>query len=140
VAGGAGRRRGIIAEINVTPLVDIMLVLLIIFMLTANLIVRQVIEVQLPHASDATGAKPTSIAITMQRDGKIYLNDHAVTPEELRAAVTRAVAADDKTQVSIAGDKDVAYGRIVWVLDLIKSLNVTSFAVQIDPAMVVAPP
>jgi biopolymer transport protein ExbD len=116
------------------------LVLLIIFMLTANLIVRQVIEIELPHAADHTGAKTTPLAITLQKDGAIYLNDKPTTPDELRAAVSAAMAKDDKTQVMIAGDKNVSYGRVVWVLDLVKSLKVTSFAIQIDPAMVVPPP
>ncbi len=137
--GLAARRRGIIAEINVTPLVDIMLVLLIIFMLTANLLVRQVIEVALPPATKSVTMKPTTIAITLVRDGKLYLNDHPVAPDELRAAVAAAYAADDKLQVIISGDKDVAYGRVVWVLDLVKSLKVTSFAIRIDPTALVAP-
>jgi len=139
VAGGASRRRGIIAEINVTPLVDIMLVLLIIFMLTAHLIAKQAIEVELPRASQATTLKPTTLAVTLTRDGSIYLNDKPVTPDALRSAVAAAVAKDPKVQVVISGDKAVSHGRVVWVLDVVKSLGVTSFAIQIDPANVLAP-
>ena len=139
MAGGATRRRGIIAEINVTPLVDIMLVLLIIFMLTAHLIAKQAIEVELPRASNATTMKPTTIAITLTSDGKIYLNDKPVTAADLRNQVAAAVAKDAKTQVVISGDKAVSHGRVVWVLDLVKSLGVTSFAIQIDPSNVVPP-
>ena len=133
------RRRGIITEINVTPLVDIMLVLLIIFMLTASLIVRQAIEVELPRAAQSTTSPPTTIAVTLTRDGALFLNDKAVTPVELRAAVTAAVAKDPKTQVIIAGDKAVSHGRVVWVLDVVKSLGVASFAIQIDPAGLTPP-
>jgi biopolymer transport protein ExbD len=139
MAGGAGRRRGIIAEINVTPLVDIMLVLLIIFMLTAHLIAKQAIEVELPRAANATTLKPTTIAVTLTSDGKLYLNDKPVTPDELRNQVAAAVAKDPKIQVVISGDKAVSHGRVVWVLDLVKSLGVTSFAIQIDPTNVIAP-
>ena len=139
MAGGASRRRGIIAEINVTPLVDIMLVLLIIFMLTAHLIAKQAIEVELPRASQATTLKPTTLAVTLTRDGSIYLNDKPVTPDALRSAVAAAVAKDPKVQVVISGDKAVSHGRVVWVLDVVKSLGVTSFAIQIDPANVLAP-
>jgi len=139
VAGGAGRRRGIIAEINVTPLVDIMLVLLIIFMLTAHLIAKQAIEVELPRASNATTLKPTTIAVTLTSDGSLYLNDKPVTAAALRDQVAAAVAKDAKTQVVISGDKSVSHGRVVWVLDLVKSLGVTSFAIQIDPTNVIAP-
>jgi biopolymer transport protein ExbD len=139
MAGAATRKRGIIAEINVTPLVDIMLVLLIIFMLTAHLIAKQAIEVELPRASNATTLKPTTLAITLTRDGTLYLGDKTVTPEQLRAAVADAVAKDPKTQAVISGDKAVSHGRVVWVLDVVKSLGVTSFAIQIDPSNVVAP-
>jgi biopolymer transport protein TolR len=134
-----GRRRGIISEINVTPLVDIMLVLLIIFMLTAHLIAKQVIELELPRASQSTALTPTTIAVSLQRDGTLYVNDKRATPDELRAAVGAAVAKDPKTQVIIAGDKAVSHGRVVWVLDVVKSLGVTSFAIQIDPAALVPP-
>jgi biopolymer transport protein ExbD len=139
VAGGATRRRGIIAEINVTPLVDIMLVLLIIFMLTAHLIAKQAIEVELPRASNATTLKPTTLAITLTKDGTLYLDEKPVTADALRAAVAAAVAKDPKTQAVITGDKAVSHGRVVWVLDVVKSLGVTSFAIQIDPANVLAP-
>ncbi len=137
---GTLRRRGIIAEINVTPLVDIMLVLLIIFMLTAHLIARQAIEVELPRAAQSTTLKPTTIAVSLTRDGSLFLNDKPTTPDAFRLAVRDAIAKDPKTQVIIAGDKAVSHGRVVWVLDVVKSLGVTSFAIQIDPGQLMAPP
>ena len=136
----AARRRGIIADINVTPLVDIMLVLLIIFMLTANLIAKQAIEVELPRAAQSTSVNPTTLAVTLTRDGALYLNGRPVTPDGLRAAVRASVASDPKTQAIIAGDKSVSHGRVVWVLDVVKSLGVASFAIQIDPSALTAPP
>ena len=139
MAGGATRRRGIIAEINVTPLVDIMLVLLIIFMLTAHLIARQAIEIELPHASQSTAAPPTTLAITLKADGALFLNDRPVTPAALRDAIRDAVARDPRTQAIVAGDKRVSHGRVVWVLDTVKSLGITQFAIQIDPAAITAP-
>jgi len=135
----AARRRGIIADINVTPLVDIMLVLLIIFMLTANLIAKQAIEVELPRASQSSSVNPTTLAITLTHDGALYLNARPTTPAGLREAVRAAVAADPKTQAIIAGDRAVSHGRVVWVLDVVKSLGVVSFAIQIDPTAMTAP-
>jgi len=120
-------------------LVDIMLVLLIIFMLTAHLIARQVIEVQLPKAAQAAAVNPTTLAVTLTREGRMFLNGVPATPESLRAAIQSAVAKDAKTQVIVAGDKNVSHGRVVWVLDLVKSLGVTSFAIQIDPTGLIAP-
>ena len=133
------RRRGLITDINVTPMVDIMLVLLIIFMLTAHLIARQVIEVQLPKAAQAAAVSPTTLAVTLTREGRMFLNGIPATPEALRAAIQSAVAKDAKTQVIVAGDKNVSHGRVVWVLDLVKSLGVTSFAIQIVPTGLIAP-
>ncbi|HEY5950941.1 MAG TPA: biopolymer transporter ExbD [Kofleriaceae bacterium] len=135
----ATRRRGIVAEINVTPLVDIMLVLLIIFMLTAHLIAKQAIEVELPTATQSTTLPPTTLAVTLTKDGTLYLDAAPITPDGLRAAVKAAIAKDPKTQAIIIGDKAVSHGRVVWLLDTIKSLGVTSFAIQIDPMAVMSP-
>ena len=139
MAGGAMRQRGIIAEINVTPLVDIMLVLLIIFMLTAHLIARQAIEVELPRASQSTALPPTTLAIALKADGAIFLNDKPVTPAALRDAIRDAVARDPRAQAIVAGDKRVSHGRVIWVLDTVKSLGITQFAIQIDPAAITPP-
>ena len=136
---GATRRRGIIAEINVTPLVDIMLVLLIIFMLTAHVLAKQAIEVELPRATQSTAPPPTTLAITLQADGAIFLNAEPITPDALRAAIQAAVAQDPKTQAIIAGDKRVSHGRVVWVLDTVKALGITQFAIQIDPSQITPP-
>jgi biopolymer transport protein ExbD len=133
------KRRGLITDINVTPLVDIMLVLLIIFMLTAHLIAKQAIEVQLPKAAQSTAVEVTTLAITLTPEGRMYLNGVETPPATLRETIKVAVAKDAKTQVIIAGDKNVSHGRVVWVLDLVKSLGVTSFAIQIDPAGLVPP-
>jgi biopolymer transport protein ExbD len=140
MAGASMRRRGMITEINVTPLVDIMLVLLIVFMLTAHLIARRTIDVELPRAATGATPTPTTIAVTLKADGTIFLNDAPTTAADLETAVRSAVGKDAHTQVVIAGDKNVPYGRIVWVLDLVRSLHVTSFSMQVDPTMVVPPP
>jgi len=139
MAAGASRRRGIIAEINVTPLVDIMLVLLIIFMLTAHLIAKQAIEIELPRAAQSTAPPPTTLAIALKADGAIFLNDKPTTAAALRDAIKAAVVRDPKTQAIVAGDKRVSHGRVVWVLDTVKSLGITQFAIQIDPMAITAP-
>src|SRR5260221_12214117 len=136
---GSTRKRGIIADINVTPLVDIMLVLLIIFMLTANLIAKQAIEIELPRASQSTALNPTTLAVTLTREGALYLNGKPITPDDLRRDVAAAVARDPKTQAIIAGDRAGSHGRVVWVLDVIKSLGVATFAIQIDPSAITPP-
>ena len=139
MAGGARRGGGIITDINVTPLVDIMLVLLIIFMLTANLIARQAIEVELPKAAQGSTPTPTTVAVTLTREGVLHLNGKRVSAAGLRKAVAEAVAADPKTQAIIAADRLTSHGRVVWVIDLVKGLGVATFAINIDPAALVAP-
>lgn len=134
MAGAATRRRGIVSDINVTPLVDIMLVLLVIFMLTAHLIARQAIEVELPRAANSTAPAVTTLAVTLTRDGGLFLDAEPTSEKRLRAAIRDAVARDARTQVLVVGDKAVPHGRVVWLLDTVKSLGVTSFAIQIDPA------
>ena len=138
MAGGA-RRKGLITEINVTPLVDIVLVLLIIVMLTANLITKQAIEVDLPQASSGSTPKHKTVAVTLTADGGIWLDGAQVDAAALQATIAKAVKADPKSTVLIAGDKGVAHGRVVWLLDLVKTLGVASFAIQIDPAARIAP-
>lgn len=140
MAGGA-YRRGVITEINVTPLVDIMLVLLIVFMLTAHLIAKQAIEINLPRASQSTTLQPSPLVIALKERGELFLNEHPIDADGLRAAIAAEVQKDpaNPPQVVIAGDKAVSHGRVVWVLDLVKRLGVTSFAIQIDPTALVAP-
>jgi biopolymer transport protein ExbD len=79
------------------------------------------------------------LAIALKADGALYLNDKPVTPDALRAAIKDAVARDPRSQAIIAGDKRVSHGRVVWVLDTVKSLGITQFAIQIDPREIVAP-
>ena len=70
---------------------------------------------------------------------KIFLNGKPTTALALREAVQASVAKDPKTQAIISGDKSVSHGRVVWVLDVVKSLGVASFAIQIDPTAMTAP-
>ncbi len=137
--GGGSRKKGMITEINVTPLVDIVLVLLIIFMLTANLIAKQAIEVDLPQAASGSTPKHTTLAVTLTQDGGLWLGGEEVTAAALQTAIAAAVKQDPKATVLIAGDKGVAHGRVVWLLDLVRTLGVASFAIQIDPAARIAP-
>ncbi len=136
---GTTRRGRLIADINVTPLVDIMLVLLIIFMLTANLIAKQSIEVELPKASSGSTVEPTTLGITLTKAGKLFLNGEAVNADGLRNAVSGAMAKDEKAQAIIAADRLTSHGRVVWVIDLVKQAGIASFAINIDPSALISP-
>ena len=123
----------IIAGINITPMVDIMLVLLIIFMLTASVIEDKSIKVELPEAQTASKTEESPLGITIDADGKWYLNGLPTDEDRLRGAI-RAEKADDKdVQVIIEADHSVSYGTVVLVIDLAKQEGVVSYALNTDP-------
>lgn len=122
-----------ITAINVTPLVDIILVLLIIFMLTASLIATPSIEVDLPEASTGEGTEPTTLAITLSKDGQMFLNGAPITEKELIAYIPEVVKSDPKAQAVIAADKEVLHGAVVRIIDLVRQSGIFRFAINIDP-------
>ncbi len=138
MAGGADSDPdGMITAINVTPLVDIILVLLIIFMLTANIIMSPAIEVELPQASTGEGTEPTTLALTLTKEGKLYLNGQETDEPRLIAYIPEVVAADPKVQAIIAADKEVSHGAVIHLIDVIRQKGIFKFALNIDPAPVV---
>ena len=132
--GGGG---GIISDINVTPLVDITLVLLIIFMVTAPMIVNNPsIKVELPKAASGDETLKSTLALTLQREPAggyaLYLNGNK-TDEPQAALQIRAMLEKNKdVQAIIAADKGIAYGDVVHVVDLVKTLGVHKFALNTD--------
>jgi biopolymer transport protein ExbD len=123
---------GVISGINVTPLVDITLVLLIIFMVTATYIVRQAIQVDLPRAANAGESTGTTLAVMLTKDGDIYLDGHKSDEKGLRDAARTAAAKDKDTRVIISADKNSLHGAVVHVLDLIKGEGIAKFAINIE--------
>ena len=112
----------IIAEINITPLTDVMLVLLIIFMVTATFFVTEpAMQVELPPAvsSDLVTKKDGEITVVVNREGGLFVNEQKVPPEELTQALldaAREIVADYKVVV-VRGDTEAAYGQIIWIMD-----------------------
>ena len=125
----------IIADINVTPLVDVTLVLLIIFMVTATLIVAPSIPVDLPKAATGEETQNSTLAVVLTRDGKLYLNGQLTTETDLADAVRREQRANPGVQAIISADKDVSHGHVIRLIDLIKLNGVNRFAINIDPAV-----
>ncbi|HEY3359384.1 MAG TPA: biopolymer transporter ExbD [Polyangia bacterium] len=119
---------GAIVDINVTPLVDIVLVLLIIFMVTATYIVNPAIRAELPKAASGEEVK-TTLALTLTRGGTLYVNGEAKTEPEAREVVRAAVQANPNIQAIIAADRNVPHGDWVHVVDLAKLSGVRRFAI-----------
>jgi biopolymer transport protein ExbD len=128
---GCSRRGKIITEINVTPLVDIMLVLLIIFMVTTTYIVRDAIEVKLPEAATGESRKVALIAVIVDRQGKMAMNGRSATEEDVRSFIRGERRRGASLEGVIAADRDVTHGRVVQVIDLLRSEGVVKFAINV---------
>lgn len=122
----------VIWGINVTPMVDIVLVLLIIFMVTTSHIVRQQIEVDLPRAASGESEVESTLTLTVTEEGDYYLDGDAITLEKLAPLVRETVDEEPNSRAIIAADRDVKYGRVIDLIDLIKANGLETFALNIE--------
>ena len=129
---GGGRRGGGISGINVTPLVDVVLVLLIILMVSSTYIVAQTLKVQLPKArsTDGTADKPHTIAVL--KNGTLTWDEAQVNEDTAVKNMKDAVAADPEFSLVVSADKEVQHGRVVHVLDIAKLAGVVKFAINVQ--------
>ncbi len=132
MAGGAKQNdEEIISDINVTPFVDVSLVLLIIFMVTATYIVAQSIPVDLPEAGTGEDVV-TTFAITLTTDGQAYLDGEKMDEAGIRKRISAAQKKNEDVRVVIAADKAVQHGRVVRIIDLVRKEGVAKFAINIE--------
>ena len=130
---GAGALYKPLAEINVTPLVDVMLVLLIVFMVTAPLLAAGV-KVELPQARATQPLDPKEpIVVTVGKDGRLSLGTEEISPDRLVEAVESRLGEDRTRVVRLRGDKDAAYGDVVAVMDRLATHGVTHIAIVTGP-------
>ncbi len=135
--GGSGEEP--VTDINIVPLVDIILVVLIIFMVTATYIVKPAIKVNLPDAATGEPTENSSLGITVGSNGDLALNGEAITEPALREAIRAAKAANKDVICLIAGDKDARHGDVTHIMDMVKQEGVVKFAINIDPLPTAAP-
>jgi biopolymer transport protein ExbD len=128
----------VISDINVTPLVDIMLCLLVIFMVTTSYVVADSLKVDLPEAStgDATEPSVVMLTFTVDKDSgarQLYLNGEKADEAALRAHIQK-VKAEGKTDVQavIAADKAASHGEVIRLIDVVKQEGIIKFALNID--------
>ena len=106
------------SDINMTPLIDVMLVLLVIFIITAPLMVSSV-KVDLPKASNASPSQaPKFVALTIDKAGQVFVNDQMQTPQALAQTLQQSARANPDTEVRLRADTSVPYGRVVEVMGL----------------------
>ncbi len=121
-----------IVAINVTPLVDITLVLLIIFMVTASFIVRETVEVDLPKAANINETVQGLINIVMDKDSKLYFDGAEVSEEAMKTRIAEALVKDKETRAIISADQTLNYGRVMGLIDVIKGQGIAKFALNIQ--------
>ena len=129
------RRRSLMSEINVVPYIDVTLVLLVIFMITAPLL-TQGVQVDLPQAT----AKPVDVqdretlVVTVDRDGRYYLDDRRIGADELKRKVSAILRVRPQTPVMIRGDRKVDYGQVVQAMALLQGAGAPSVGLITEPA------
>lgn len=126
-----------ITDINITPFVDIILVVLIIFMVTATTIAKQAIKVSLPEAATGETTEATSLALMLEVNGNLLLDGEPISQNGLRnfirAEQTRIKATGGDLVCLIAADTKVPHGDVIALIDLVKQEGVVKFALNIQP-------
>ncbi|HOA83773.1 ExbD/TolR family protein [Thermodesulfovibrio thiophilus] len=130
MAGLTPRRRSSIADINVTPLVDVMLVLLIIFMITAPML-KQGIDVNLPKAKGKSLDETEKINIVITKQAKIFLNDKLINKDDLPALLS--AHKESNATVLLRADQDVPYGLVAEVMGEIKASGIERIGMVTEP-------
>ena len=132
------RDRRVLSEINVTPLVDVMLVLLVIFMVTAPMLQRGT-DVQLPQAQHSDLKEQNRLTLTLTREGRIFLNSDEVPRAELRDRLVAVTRGRDRT-VQFRGDSQVSYGLVIAVMDAMKAAGIDTVGMITErPSRAVTP-
>lgn len=124
--------QAIVSGINVTPLVDITLVLLIIFMVTATFVSEQAISVILPKVQARENAPSPAISVALAKDGHIKLMKKEVSLQELQEKIKQEAQLDPGVKILVKADKDIAYEKVAEVLDAIKLAGVVKVALAVE--------
>ena len=121
-----------IADINIVPFVDIILVVLIIFMVTTPFIMKPSININLPKAASGSDTTPSQLTITVTSTGEALLNGKAAKDAEIGNYAVKAASEKPDIQAIISADKDVPHGRVVGLIDIVKTAGIKKFAITID--------
>jgi len=121
-----------IVAINVTPLVDVVLVLLVIFMVTASFIVKETVEVDLPKAANAGETVQGLLSIVLDKNGSLFLDGAEVSEASLKQQVRAIVLKDKDSRAIVSADQSLPYGQVMHLIDMIKGEGVAKFALNIQ--------
>lgn len=127
-----GGRRAPIVGINMTPMVDVVLVLLVIMMVSAVYIVSQAMKVELPKTATSDGAANTPLAVTITREGGYIMNEKPTDEAAVRAAMKAAKAGNKDASLVVTADREALHGDVMHVIDLAKIEGISKFAISVD--------
>jgi biopolymer transport protein ExbD len=119
---------GTVTGINVTPMVDIMMVLLIVFMVTANFVSESGLKISLPKTQDSETSTTVSLSVAVNEKGELLFKSAKTTADNLKAALTREVSLNPNTRVTLAADSKLPYQQVMDVLDIVKQAGVAHVA------------
>jgi biopolymer transport protein ExbD len=127
-----GKKNGPIAEINMIPLIDVSLVLLIIFMVMTPFLVQQQVNVNLPKSVSGAEAPEHPIVILIQKQGELSLNGNAVSISTLESDLKPLLGPKRENPVMIQADKDIPLQQVVSVMDIAKKLQVSKLGISVE--------
>ncbi|MBN1384444.1 MAG: biopolymer transporter ExbD [Elusimicrobia bacterium] len=132
MAFSSKKSKGILAEINIVPFTDVVLVLLIIFMVTTPLIMQAGIPIKLPKTQTISDVSDAGLIITVTRDGKLYFDETEMKKDRLKNAIKNRVLNDPNVLVIIKADQSSYHGEVVEILDMAKTLGVKRLAISTE--------
>jgi biopolymer transport protein ExbD len=132
MAGQANDQDDMITGINVTPMVDVMLVLLVIFMIAAPTLYQGSLKIELPSARNGEKTEKVTLRFSLLKDGKIVLDKKPITKDEVAGYINKAVELDPKADAVVAADRALSHGTVIEFIDYLKAQGIQRFAVAVE--------
>jgi biopolymer transport protein ExbD len=122
---------GVISDINITPMVDVILVLLVIFMVTANFLKKESININLPKVAEADPNIKESTQLALTKDGRFFIEGKTVTEEDLVISMSREAKLRPNMRVTLSADENISYGSVSKLMGVLRKCGVTKIALSV---------
>jgi biopolymer transport protein ExbD len=127
-----GGKKGMITEINVTPMVDVVLVLLVIMMVSATYIVSKSLKVELPKTANGADSVQSLAAVTIAKGGGVFYNQQPIAESDLASKLRDAHKNNPDVNLIVTADKEVPHGKVVHVIDVARGEGIFKFAINVE--------